>query len=132
MGRQSRRKALERHIRNVFLNDEIFSIEAFVEILEAEIGELSESKWIDEEDYIFAVAELRGRLGMVLIDQADEVYANEDARAMLKKLWPAAYEKNIIRLIPDMAENLIGGDLFTMGVTVDDDRLRREVIPRLP
>jgi hypothetical protein len=132
MGRQSRRKALERQIRNVFLNDEIFSIEAFVEILEAEIDELSESKWIDEEDYIFAVAELRGHLGMVLIDQADEVYANEDARAMLKKLWPAAYEKNIIRLIPDMAEDLIGGDLFTMGVTVDDDRLRREVIPRLP
>ncbi|MCG9885037.1 MAG: hypothetical protein MH825_05580 [Cyanobacteria bacterium] len=132
MGRQSRRKALERHIRNVFLNDEMFSIEAFLEILEAEIDELSESKWIDEEDYIFAVAELRGRLGMVLIDQADEVYANEDARAMLKKLWPAAYEKNIIRLIPNMVEDLIGGDRFTMGVTVNDDRLRREVIPRLP
>ena len=51
-----------------------------------------------------------------LLRPADHV--NEDARALLKKLWRDGCSDNLEVLIPQMVEELNAGYLFTAGVSV--------------
>jgi hypothetical protein len=53
---------------------------------------------------------------MLLIDESNHVHVNEDARALLRRLWGNAYRKNLKVLIPQMAEELDAGYLFAAGV----------------
>ncbi len=58
---------------------------------------------------------------MLLIDECDNIHINEDARALLKKLWGGAYGENMEVLIPKMAEQLDEGYLFAAGVKVSGE-----------
>lgn len=58
---------------------------------------------------------------MILIDESDKVYINEEARALLKKLWHSVYRKNLQLLIPDMARELDSGYLYVAGVKVSNE-----------
>jgi hypothetical protein len=58
---------------------------------------------------------------MFLIDKNNQLHVNEDARALLEKIWRGAvYKSKIQRLIPDMAGELDKGYLFTAGVKYTD------------
>jgi hypothetical protein len=59
---------------------------------------------------------------MLLIDDKDNLYINEDARAMLQRLWSKAYVGNIQKMIPGMASELDRGYLFITGVKVADPK----------
>lgn len=70
----------------------------------------------DEDDYIFAVTVNGGYVAMVLIEKSGQVYINEQAREKLKTLWPAAYQNNIKKLIPEFAKQLNSGEIPINGV----------------
>jgi hypothetical protein len=53
---------------------------------------------------------------MLLIDEDDLIYINEEARTRLKELWRDAYSENNQLMIPRMAEQLEAGYLFAAGV----------------
>ena len=55
---------------------------------------------------------------MLLIDGKNRLHINEAARAKLKQLWREAYQHNLELLIPQMADKLNAGYLFTTGVKV--------------
>ena len=84
--------------------------------LEALVDELKSSMAQDRDDYIFAVTENNGDVAMVLIENAGHVYINEQARAKLQALWPAAYERNLRQLIPAFATQLYDGEIPINGV----------------
>ena len=63
-----------------------------------------------------AVTENSGDVAMVLITANKTVYINEDATEQLSKEWPLAYEKNMKRLIPMMAEELANDIISVNGV----------------
>jgi len=96
--------------------------------LEENVEEYIESKRADNDKYIVAVTEHTNDVAMVLIDENDTLHINEDARAMLKKLWQKAYKKNLQLLIPDMAAELDRGYLWYVGVKVSDDLLGRRKV----
>jgi hypothetical protein len=66
--------------------------------------------------WLFFVTEHTNHVAMLLIDENDQVHVNEAARTVLKQLWAGAYESNIKKLIPDIAEQLEAGYLFAAGV----------------
>jgi hypothetical protein len=77
------------------------------------------SKHEDNDDYFFAVIGRTRDVAMLLIDGEDNVHANENARALLKVLWPqAAYKHNMQILIPQIADELYKGYIFVTGVKV--------------
>jgi hypothetical protein len=72
----------------------------------------------DKDDYIFTVTEDQGQVAMLLVEKSGLVYVNEQARARLKTLWPAAYESNMKQLIPEFAKQLKKGELPINGVKI--------------
>ncbi len=46
------------------------------------------------------------------------IHVNEDARALLKKLWRNVYRYNVKRLIPQIAGELNKDYLFSAGVKI--------------
>jgi hypothetical protein len=63
-----------------------------------------------------AVTENHGDVAMVLVEQSGDVHINEQARTKLQALWPAAYERNLQRLIPAFAKQLHAGEIPINGV----------------
>ena len=102
----------------MLLNDRPFSRELFEYELGEHLGEYLLSKQADNDKYFFSVTEHTNEVAMVLIDEGDNVYINEAARDLLKKLWRNAYRKNIQGLIPRIAEQLDAGYLFAAGVKI--------------
>ena len=78
------------------------------------------------DEYFFAVTEHSNDVAMLLIDKGDQLHVNEDARALLKKLWRDAYRDNLEVLIPQMVEELYAGYLFTAGVKVSAGGKKRD------
>ncbi len=62
------------------------------------------------------LAEHTNDVALLLIDESDNVHINEDALAFLKKFWRGTYKNNLNLLIPDMAEQLDAGYLYTAGI----------------
>ena len=81
------------------------------------------SKLEDNDEFFFAVTEHSGDVAMLLIDKKNKLHINEDARALLEKMWSGGvYKSNIQRLLPDMARELDKGFLFTAGVKYTDEK----------
>ncbi|MBI5652179.1 MAG: hypothetical protein HZC40_17320 [Chloroflexi bacterium] len=95
--------------------------------LEEHIEGYTQSRHNDHDDYFFAVTEHTNDVAMLLIDDKDHLYINEDARAMLQKLWGKAYAGNIRKMIPGMASELDRGYLFIAGVKVGDPKQFKKV-----
>ena len=70
----------------------------------------------DRDEFVFAVTENSGSVAMILITADKTVYINEEAREQLYKFWPNAYDKNLKRLIPMMAEELANDIISVNGV----------------
>ena len=110
------KKTIEKNLRRSLLKEGIFAKALFEYELEEHIEEYLQSKQADGDEYFFAVTEHTNDVAMLFIDESNRVYINEDARAKLQKHWRDAYEKNLQLLIPQMAEELDAGRLFTAGV----------------
>jgi hypothetical protein len=111
-------KSIEKNLRKALLDDGPLARALFEYELEEHVDEYARSKQTDGDTYFFVVTEHSHDIAMLLIDEGDQLHVNEDARALLKKLWRDAYRRNLEVLIPQMAEELNAGYHFTAGVTV--------------
>jgi hypothetical protein len=93
------------------MRDDLYAFE-----LEGLVDHLKASMAQDQDDYIFAVIEHNGDVALVLVEQSGDVHRNEQARTKLQALWPAAYARNLQRLIPAFAQQLHAGDIPINGV----------------
>lgn len=116
------KKTIENNLRKVLLDDGPFARALFEYELEEHIEEYVLSKQEDGDKFFFAVTEHTNDVAMLLIDESNDILVNEDARALLRKLWGDAYRKNLQVLIPQMAEELDAGYLFAAGVKVSAGR----------
>lgn len=112
------KKIIESNLRKALLNNGPLARALFEYELEEHIEEYMLSKQEDGDEYLFAVTEHTNDVAMLLIDERNNVHVNEDARALLRRLWGNAYRKNLKVLIPQMAEELDAGYLFAAGVKV--------------
>jgi hypothetical protein len=120
------RKSIEKNLRKALLDDGPLARALFEYELEEHVDEYARSKQMDGDKYFFAVTEHSHDVAMLLIDAGDQLHVNEDARALLKKLWRDAYRKNLEVLIPQMVEELKAGYLFTAGVKVSAGGKKRD------
>ena len=111
------KKTIAKNLKKALLEDGSFARALFEYELEEDIEEYRLSKQADGDKYFFVVTEKTNDVAMLLIDEDDNIHINEDARTLLQKLWKGtAYKHNMQQLIPDMAEQLDAGYLFTAGV----------------
>lgn len=115
-----RKKTIEKNLRKALLENGPLAQALFEYELEEHIGEYIQSKRADGDKYFFAITEHTNDVAMLLVDKDDNVHINEEARALLKKLWQDAYKKNLQMLIPGMAKELDAGYLYGAGVKVSD------------
>ncbi|MEK7728353.1 MAG: hypothetical protein AAB354_08045 [candidate division KSB1 bacterium] len=114
-----RKKIIEKNLTKVLLEGGEFSQALFDFELEDRIEEYLQSKHEDGDKFLIAITEKNNDIAMLLIDENDKVHVNEEARALLMKLWRGeVYKKNLRLLIPDMASELEGGYLYFFGVKV--------------
>lgn len=114
-----RKKIIEKKLKTALLEDGAFSRALFEFDLEARIEAYLQSKHEDGDKFLFVIAEKSNEIAMMLIDENDEVHANEDARALLMKLWQGEIYKSNIRLfMPDMVNELDKGNHYFVGVKV--------------
>jgi len=111
-----RKKTVEKNLKKALLDDGNFAWALFEYELEEHLEEYLLSKRADGDKFFFAITEHTNDVAMILIDESDQIHINEDARALLKKLWNGAYRENIQKLIPHIAEQLEAGYLFAAGV----------------
>jgi len=113
------KKTIEKNLIKALLNDGAMEYALFEYELEEHVDEYLKSKQEDKDDYFFAVTEHTNDVAMLLIDGDNQVHVNEEARALLKTLWPkSAYKHNMQILIPQMADELSKGFLSVTGVKI--------------
>jgi hypothetical protein len=110
------KKTIQRNLKKALLDGGPLAQALFEFELEEHVEEYIKSKREDKDEFFFLITEHSGDVAMLLIDKDDQLHINENARAMLEKLWRDAYRPNIQRLLPDMAGQLSEGYLFTAGV----------------
>ena len=110
------KKTIEKNLIKALLHDGAMAYALFEYELEEHIEEYLKSNQNDGDDYFFAVTEHTNDVAMLLIDGDNNVYVNEEARAMLKKLWQKSYEYNMKVMIPHMVNELNSGFLSVSGV----------------
>lgn len=111
-------KKTEQLLQNALLHDGRMEEALYKFELREFLKEWESSMTKDKDDFIFAVTENNGDVAMVLIEKSGQVYINEDARERLKALWPAAYESNMKKLIPNFAKELCKGEITPTGVKI--------------
>ena len=112
------KKIIEQNLRHALLDAGPLVMKLFEFELKEHIEEYLQSKQRDGDKFLFAVTEHTNDVAMLLIDENNTVHVNEDARALLKKLWRNAYRYNVKRLIPQIADELNKGYLFFAGVKI--------------
>ncbi len=70
----------------------------------------------DRDQFVFAITENSGDVAMLLITPDKTIYVNEEGREKPSQFWTKAYENNINRLIPMIAENLANDIISVNGV----------------
>jgi len=110
------KKSIEKNLIKALLNDGKLVKALFDYELAEHVDEYLLSKKQDKDKYFFAVTEHTNDVAMLLIDDNDIVHINEMARQRLQTLWSDAYGENMKKLIPDMAEQLEAGFLYSAGV----------------
>ncbi len=93
-------RTITQRLEQALLRDGPMRGELYAFELEGLVDDLKASMAQDQDEYIFAVTENNGDVAMVLVEQSGRVHSNEQARTKLQALWPAAYERNMQRLIP--------------------------------
>lgn len=104
--RTIRRRLEQALLKGGPMRDDLYAFE-----LEGLVDHLTASMAQDQDDSIFAVTEHNGDVAMVLVEYSGDVHRNEQARTKLQALWPAAYARNLQRLIPAVAQQLHAGDI---------------------
>jgi len=112
------KKSIEKNLRKALLEDGPLIQALFEYELQEHVAEYRQSKRADGDKYFFAITEHTNDVAMLLIDERNHLLVNEDARAMLKKLWRDMYRDNLETLIPQMVGELNAGYLFIAGVKV--------------
>lgn len=114
-----RKKIIAKNLKKVLLENGAFSRALFELDLEDRIVAYLQSKHEDGDKYMFVIAEKSNEIAMMLIDENDEVHVNQDARALLMKLWQGEIYKSNIRLfMPDMVNELDKGNHYFVGVKI--------------
>jgi hypothetical protein len=116
-----RKKTIEKNLRKALLEGGPFAQALFEFELEEHVEDYIQSRRADGDKCFFAITEHTNDVAMILVDESDNVHINEDARALLKKLWRDAYKQNLQLLIPDMAEGLDAGYIYIAGVKFSNE-----------
>ena len=74
----------------------------------------------DKDDFLIVVTEHSGDVAMLLIDKKGQLFINEEGRKHLRRKWksPGVYTNNMLLFIPQMAQQLHGGEIWVMGVKI--------------
>ena len=72
----------------------------------------------DKNTYLIVVTEHSGDVAMLVIDKKGKVLVNAEARSWLRREYktPDTYARNMAMVIPHMARQLHGGDIWVTGV----------------
>jgi len=120
------KKVIAKNLKKALLEDGVFSRALFEFDLADRIEAYLESKHEDGDKYLFVIAEKSNEIAMLLIDENDKVDVNEEARALLMKLWQGEiYKSNILLFMPDMVNELDKGNHYFVGVKVVDRGRKR-------
>lgn len=111
-------EVIEERLKEALLHDGPMEIALYELELELQLDDFRQSMEEDNDDYFFAITENKGHVAMVLIDGTGTVSINEKAREKLKEYWPAAYESNLKRLIPEFARELSRGMIPITGIKI--------------
>ncbi len=109
-------RAIRQRLEQALLRDGPMRDALYAFELEGLVDDLKASMAQDRDEYIFAVTEHTGDVAMVLVEQSGDVHINEQARTKLQALWPAAYARNMQRLIPAFARQLHAGEIPINGI----------------
>lgn len=121
-----RKKIIEKNLKEVLLEGGAFSRALFEFDLEDRIEAYLESKHEDGDKFLFVIAEKSNEIAMLLVDENDEVHVNEEARALLMKLWQGEnYKNNILLFMPDIVNELDKGNHYFAGVKVAEPGRKR-------
>jgi hypothetical protein len=110
------KKKIVFNLENALLKDAPLKIELYKWELEEHIQEYFDSKKEDRDKYFIAITEHTNDVAMLLIDDKNRLHINEQAREKLKKIWKNNYERNMKILIPQIAQDLFDGYIFSTGV----------------
>jgi hypothetical protein len=121
-GRVKRKREIERLLKQALLQGGKMEYALYEYELEEHIENWYAGLIADGEEFVFVATENSGDVAIVLITEDKRVYANEEARDALLKLWPQTYKDNMKLLIPMMAGELAKGFFAVNGVkTVQGD-----------
>ena len=112
------KRTIKKSLKKALLEGGVFEQELFDLKLKVHIEEFTESKKKDKDEYFFAITENKNDIAMLFIDDEDKVHANENARALLEKVWGKFYKFNIRRMLSDMAVELDKSYLFFAGIKI--------------
>jgi hypothetical protein len=110
------KKRIQQNLARALLQGVGFAQALYEYELAEHVEEYFQSKKQDGDLFFFAVTEHSGDVAMLLIDKDDVLHINEDARQRLLDYWPDTYVPNIERILPDMADQLAQGFLYSAGI----------------
>jgi len=114
--KQQEKERIANLLRKALLQNGEMDYGLFEYELEEHIDYWYEGLKADHDEFVFVVTENSGHVAMALITPEKKVFVNEEAREMLRRAWPMAYDTNMKFLIPKMAENLVRGFIAVNGV----------------
>lgn len=127
-----KKRKIANTLRKALLEDGKMERALYEYELEEHIDYWYEGLKSDRDQFVFAVTENSGDVAMVLIMPDKTIYVNEEAREKLAKFWIKAYENNINRLIPMMAENLANDIISVTGVKMVSPNQKRRWVSLRP
>ena len=88
--------------------------------LEEHVGYWRKGMLRDKDDFLIVVTEHSGDVAMLLIDKKGQLFINEEGRKHLRRKWksPGVYANNMLLFIPQMAQQLHGGEIWVLGVKI--------------
>jgi len=120
------KKRIQKNLTRALLQGGEFAEALYEYELAEHVEEYSESKKRDSDLFFWAVTENSGDVAMLLIDKNDVLHINEKARQCLQEYWPDTYVPNIERILPDIADRLNQGFLFSAGVKeIEENKLEK-------
>jgi vacuolar-type H+-ATPase subunit E/Vma4 len=115
-------KTIEKNLTKALLNDGEMKHELYEWEVEEHLEDFKKSMQRDNDEFLFVVTENNNEVAMVLIEKTGEIHINEKAREKLKEIWSDNYQKNLLFLIPQFAEDLQSGNLAVNGVKYSEKR----------
>ncbi len=110
------KKKIINNLEKALLKDAPLSLKLYHWELEEHVQEYFVSKKEDRDKYFLAITEQKNDVAMLLIDEKNYLYINEEARTKLKQTWKKSSDKNLKQLILQIAQNLNDGYIFAAGL----------------